>query len=268
MRTAASEELASMCPYCNIILHAIAMAHEAIASARGWCINGRITRVRLTAELERAQSEIAQIREENRIKDARMAQIEPHKRPHYPPVERMAILELRAVWSVNRSADVFLVKPATISDWMRRLDEKGPEALVQLREPVNKFPEFVAYLVQRLRTLCPTLVVVDQGANDETRHGGADRWPDRNGALKGRSHRSAHARPDRGCDRYRRPDRTAGIRRVRSAFNRAAHGQESENGGASECACWETRALQGGARDDSASEVEPSYSSAWECGRE
>src|SRR5690349_2527346 len=76
------------------VLHAIALAHNAITNARGWCVNSRIIRIRLTAELERAQTEIAQLREEMRIKDERMILIEPHKRPHYPPVERMAILEL------------------------------------------------------------------------------------------------------------------------------------------------------------------------------
>src|SRR5713226_5505930 len=40
---------------------------------------------------------------------------------------------------------------------MARLDEKGPNALVRLPEPVNKFPDFVGYLVRRLKTLCPTL---------------------------------------------------------------------------------------------------------------
>jgi hypothetical protein len=28
---------------------------------------------------------------------------------------------------------------------------------VQTSEPVNKFPEFVAYLVRRLKVLCPTM---------------------------------------------------------------------------------------------------------------
>ena len=40
---------------------------------------------------------------------------------------------------------------------MGRLDEDGSDALVQLREPVNKYPEFVTYAVQRLKTLCPTM---------------------------------------------------------------------------------------------------------------
>jgi putative transposase len=40
---------------------------------------------------------------------------------------------------------------------MKRLDESGPNALVQIQEPVNKFPDFVRYMVQRLRALCPTM---------------------------------------------------------------------------------------------------------------
>jgi hypothetical protein len=77
----------------------------------------------------------------------------------YPPTERMAILELRAArgWTLEPTASTFLVTGATIAAWMKRLDEAGPDALVQLREPVNKFPDFVRDAVQRLKTLCPSL---------------------------------------------------------------------------------------------------------------
>ena len=40
---------------------------------------------------------------------------------------------------------------------MKRLDEDGLHALVQVSQPVNRFPDFVGYVVQRLKTLCPTL---------------------------------------------------------------------------------------------------------------
>jgi putative transposase len=135
------------------------LLHQALTHTRGWCANSRIARVRLAAELERAQTEIAQLREEIRIKDARMSLIEPRHRPHYPAAERLAILELRAArgWSLTQTAKTLLVMPATVAEWMARLDEEGPHALVQLRVPVNKYPQFVAYLVQRLKELCPTL---------------------------------------------------------------------------------------------------------------
>lgn len=88
-----------------------------------------------------------------------MKRIDPQKRPHYAPTERMAILELRAAraWSTQQTADAFLVTAATIASWMKRIDEGGPDALVQIREPVNRFPDFVRYAVQRLKALCPTL---------------------------------------------------------------------------------------------------------------
>jgi putative transposase len=40
---------------------------------------------------------------------------------------------------------------------MGRLDEGGPDALVQIARPVNRFPEFVGYLVCRLKVLCPAM---------------------------------------------------------------------------------------------------------------
>ena len=88
-----------------------------------------------------------------------MAAIPPHRRPQYPPVERMAILELKTArgWSLEQTAKAFFVTAATISSWMKRLDEDGPDALVQTREAVNRFPDFVRYVVQRLKTLCPTM---------------------------------------------------------------------------------------------------------------
>ena len=71
----------------------------------------------------------------------------------------MAILELRAArgWSLRQTADTFLVTPATIASWVKRIDENGLDALLWLREPVNKFPDFVRYIVQRLKTLSPSM---------------------------------------------------------------------------------------------------------------
>ncbi len=40
---------------------------------------------------------------------------------------------------------------------MKRIDQEGPDALLQLRDPVNKFPGFVRYIVQRLKTLSPSM---------------------------------------------------------------------------------------------------------------
>ena len=64
------------------------------------CWLGRPTsrsgRTRVRAEIDRLSHELALLREELRIKNARMTRVPPHRRPHYTPLERMAILELRA----------------------------------------------------------------------------------------------------------------------------------------------------------------------------
>ena len=140
-------------------VHAVSIAEFALTTALGWADQSLNPRLRLRAELERLRNEVLLLREEIRIKDARMEHVEAQKRSHYPPTARLAILELRAArrWSLAQAARIFLVTPATIASWTARLDEEGPDALVRLPEPVNKFPDFVGYLVRRLKILCPTL---------------------------------------------------------------------------------------------------------------
>jgi hypothetical protein len=141
------------------MLHVVSLARYVVVYTRSWAADSSNARVRFRAERDRSLEDAALLREEMRIKDARMAGLPPHRRPYYPPRERSAILELRAArgWSLQQTADSFMVCPKTIASWMERLDEKGSDALVQLRTPVNKFPDFVRYAVQRLQTLCPTL---------------------------------------------------------------------------------------------------------------
>ena len=143
----------------SAVLHVISLVHFAIACARGWAANSINTRVRLAADKDQLKQDNQLLCEELRIKDARLAKIDPRRRPYYPPTERMAILELKAArgWSLAQTARAFLVEPKTVAAWLKRIDEDGSSALVQLREPVNKFPDFVRYIVRRLKILCPAL---------------------------------------------------------------------------------------------------------------
>ncbi|MGH7144256.1 MAG: helix-turn-helix domain-containing protein, partial [Planctomycetota bacterium] len=140
-------------------LATISLATVAAVSTRSWCTNSPLARVRLKTELDVANDEVALLREEIRIKDARLAAIEPKLRPLYPPPERLAILELKARrgWSNAKAARVFYLAAKTIASWLKRLDEQGTDALVQMPAPVNKFPDFVRYTVQRLKLLCPSM---------------------------------------------------------------------------------------------------------------
>ena len=68
----------------SAILHVIALAHLAIIGARGRVSKATETRDHLRGKLDNARAEIALLTEELRIKDARMAHLEPRRRPHYP----------------------------------------------------------------------------------------------------------------------------------------------------------------------------------------
>jgi hypothetical protein len=74
-------------------------------ATRGWASDSMNPWLRRRSEVDRLQQEIRLLREEIRIKDARMQHLEPQKRPHNPPTERLAILELRAArsWSLAQT---------------------------------------------------------------------------------------------------------------------------------------------------------------------
>jgi len=135
-------------------IHPIVLARFALTTARGQANSANPG----SGRIARLTDEILFI-EEMRIKDVRMAGIPAQRRPHYLPTERLAILELRAArgWSQAQTAERMMVTPATVASWMRRIDEEGPAALIQMREPVNRFPDFVGHVVRSLKILCPTM---------------------------------------------------------------------------------------------------------------
>ena len=139
------------------ILHVISLAQMALIAARG--LAARKDGLDVQAELLEARREISLLEEELRIKDLRLARIKPRGRPHYRATERLSILELRAArgWSAAETAARFLLRPVTISSWMARVDECGERALIETSVPVNRFPDFVRYMVRRLKVLCPSM---------------------------------------------------------------------------------------------------------------
>jgi putative transposase len=140
-------------------LTVISLAHRAITVTQSWCVNSRIARVRLAGDNNRLSTEVSLLREELRIKDARLARIPPASRPHYPPTERLAILALKAAraWNNSQAAKAFLVTASTIAHWQKRLDEQGANSLIEVPVPVNRYPDFVTLLVQQLKSVCPIM---------------------------------------------------------------------------------------------------------------
>jgi len=137
----------------SAVLNIVVLVRIATLAAREFLIQeGDVVH----AKLFRLEGEVAMLREELRINGTRIGRIDPHRRPQYPPIERMAILELRAMrgWSKAETARRFFVSDHTIRSWLRRADD---DTLLQTRTPVNRFPDVVRYAVQRIKLFCPTL---------------------------------------------------------------------------------------------------------------
>ena len=86
----------------SAVLHVIALAQFTMTYARGWAGDSVNIRVRLKAELNQANQDNALLREEMRIKDARMTQLDPHHRPHYPPSVKHAPPTACVSWTDDR----------------------------------------------------------------------------------------------------------------------------------------------------------------------
>ena len=65
------------------LLHVIALAQYAILYTRGPAATSRSKRVRFRVHADRLEQELALVRQELRIKDARLSRIPAHRRPHY-----------------------------------------------------------------------------------------------------------------------------------------------------------------------------------------
>ena len=134
----------------SAMLHVCSLAQFSITCSRSWCANSPVSRARLAVKLDQARNEAALLAEENDLLRARLSRLNPHARPHYTPIERMRILELRAAraWNAMQTAQRLLLEPDTVSSWLNRIEDSS--GLVRIQEPLNKLPAFVRYAVQRL----------------------------------------------------------------------------------------------------------------------
>ena len=122
----------------HAVLNVICIVRVAMLAGREALIqNGDVPQ----AHVHRLETEVALLREELRIIGLRMARIAPQRRPQYLPVERMAIVELRAMrgWSKAETARRLFVSDDTIRSWLRRADDNS---LLEMTTPVNRFPDF------------------------------------------------------------------------------------------------------------------------------
>ena len=143
----------------SAVIHTLSLAFNAITLTLSQFSENDHLPIRIAAELKRLKMENAQLKEMMAIKDARMNRLDPKHRPYYSPTERMRILKLKSVTGMSnkQAAEAFLVSDVTIASWNKRIDEEGHDALLQLKHPINKFPDFVRYTAKRLKAICPEL---------------------------------------------------------------------------------------------------------------
>jgi len=140
----------------RLIVNIIALARASAVYSRALDAESPSVVMRMKTELGQTHTEIALLNDEIRIKDARMARIPPHQRPHYAPHDRFAILKHRAArgWNALQTAQRFLIQPETVAFWMPELDQPD-SILLKAPIPVNKLSDFSDYLVKDLKSICP-----------------------------------------------------------------------------------------------------------------
>jgi len=138
------------------VLHVISLARIVVLNASNWP-GPEAEGLRLRVENDRLKSEVALLQREIEIKDARFARLEPKRRPHYQPQERLEILIIQAARGLTnvQIARRFQVTLQTIRNWI--LGKNEDRAIVRLSEKPTRYPDFVRFLVQQFKACCPML---------------------------------------------------------------------------------------------------------------
>lgn len=138
------------------MLHAVSIAHFSIVCALSRAENSKCYEANLKGKIDRLEAELAQVKNQNRILISRFSRIPSRQRPYYSPNERMDILCHKAAcgWKLKKTAEAFLTDEATISSWMKKIDNGS---LVKISVPWNKYPEFLKYASLKFKALVPTM---------------------------------------------------------------------------------------------------------------
>ena len=138
------------------MLKAILAVARSIAAAndrwRARSASRRPMRVEIAVLRERVEG----LCQENDLLRARLRRVAPRKRPHFRRHERLAILwhAERHGLSVEKTAKTFVVSVPALLSWRRDARSDEPQ-VVAAKPPVNKLPELVAHVAQRLKKEWP-----------------------------------------------------------------------------------------------------------------
>ena len=113
--------------------------------------------LRLMIQRDHAVTESALLRRELEILRTSRAAISPHRRPDYPPEQRLAIIQLMRLrdWNVKTAAKRFVIHVNTLRAWIKELEGKGGSSLLVGAVVWNRMDDAVRWAAREIRRFCP-----------------------------------------------------------------------------------------------------------------
>jgi transposase InsO family protein len=130
---------------------------QAYVLARERAAQHSFTLVRLMAQRDQAIIETRLLRRELEVLRRNRQRLPPARRPPYAPADRFEILQLRRLrgWSIQQTADRFVLHRNTVWDWCRAFHSDRHIGLFFGAPPFHQLHEAVHWLVHEIRALCP-----------------------------------------------------------------------------------------------------------------
>ena len=113
--------------------------------------------LRLMIQRDHAVTESALLRRELEILRTSRSAISPHRRPDYPPDQRLAIIQLMRLrdWNVKTAAKRFVIHVNTLRAWIKELEGKGGSSLLVGAVVWNRMDDAVRWAAREIRRFCP-----------------------------------------------------------------------------------------------------------------
>ncbi len=113
--------------------------------------------LRMMAERDHAHGESDLLRRELEVFRAQRENMQPHKRPEYPPEQRLAILQIMRLrgWNAVVTAKRFVLHPNTVRAWVQAVEGRRESGRLLGDLPWNRVHDAVRWAVHELRRLCP-----------------------------------------------------------------------------------------------------------------
>ncbi len=139
------------------IICAIGLAAFARTEAALKVMNTAGEAQRLVIENAMLRDQLALITQILDIYKRRFIKLDPKKRPHVEPSDRLLILNIRALmgWTAEQTAQQFLLCANTVRNWFGKSFE--PSSIVTTNQPINKLSDRVRLVVHTLKAICPSM---------------------------------------------------------------------------------------------------------------